>query len=204
VDVKLDGTQVLTAVQYLSSTTYMEVVEGQYLAEIFPTGTMTPVISEVINLEEDEDYTAIAHGGANDYDLELVALEDDNSRPDSDEGNVRFGHLAPFDPIRANTEAEIRTDDGELVAGPFLYGEINSRYLELDAGVYDLEVTSVGGAEIFIDLAPFTLEERDILYVLVVGDGTNQALGVFAYPTDLEGFCRPAGGPSGALRFGPG
>jgi hypothetical protein len=69
VDVKLDGTQVLTAVQYLSSTTYMEVVEGQYLVEVFPTGTDVLAISALINLEEDEDYTAIAHGGASDYDL---------------------------------------------------------------------------------------------------------------------------------------
>ena len=63
------------------------------------------------------DYTAIAHGGANGYDLSLEALLDDNNAPAAGNGKVRFGHLAPFDPVLANTAADIRTDDGSLVLG---------------------------------------------------------------------------------------
>ena len=106
VDVKLDGTQVLTDVHYLDSTTYITVTEGQYLVEVLPTGTSTVAISATVSLDENEDYTAIAHGGANGYPLTLAALLDDNSAPASGEGKIRFGHLAPFDPVLADTAAD--------------------------------------------------------------------------------------------------
>jgi hypothetical protein len=138
-----------------------------------------------------KDYTVIAHGGANGYDLALQALLDDNDAPASGMGKVRFGHLAPFDPDLNDTEAEIRTDNGTVVAGPFLYGEIEELYAELDAGVYDLKVVATSDGATLINLAPFTLNEGDILYALAVGDGANQDLGVFAYPTDLQGFLLP-------------
>ncbi|HSG15503.1 MAG TPA: DUF4397 domain-containing protein, partial [Anaerolineae bacterium] len=191
VDVKLDGSQVLTDFRYLSSTTYIELPVGEYLVEVFPTGEMTPAISGTVDLAENEDYTAIAQGGANGYPLALTALLDDNDLPAAGYGKVRFGHLAPFAPVLTDTEAEIRTDGGALVAGPFRFGEIEATYLELAAGEYDLEVTTPGAADVLIDLAPFTLSGGDILYALAVGDGTNQATGVFAYPTDLEGFLLP-------------
>lgn len=191
VDVKLNGSQVLTGFQYLSSTTYIEVPEGGYLVEVFPTGSMTPAITATVTLSKNEDYTAIAHGGASGYSLTLAALLDDNSSPASGSGKVRFGHLAPFTSTLSATEAEIRTDDGTLVAGPFLYGEIDNTYLELPAAFYDLKVVTAAGGQTIIDLLPFALGDGDILYAIAVGDGTNQDPGVFAYPTDLEGFLLP-------------
>jgi hypothetical protein len=191
VDVKIDGTQILTAFQYLSSTTYLELAEGQYDVEVFPTGSMAPAITATVSLSNFVDYSAFAIGGANGYDLMLKPEVDDNGSPALGNGKVRFGHLAPFDPTLANTEAEIRTDDGALVAGPFLYGEIDSTYIELPAGMYDLRVVTAADGQPIIELFPFELKDGDILYALAVGDGTNQAPGVFAYPTDLEGFLLP-------------
>jgi hypothetical protein len=190
VDVKLNGTQVLTAFQYLSSTTYIEVPEDQYLVEVFPTGSMAPAITANVNLSNYVDYTAFAIGGANGYALTLKPEVDDNGSPAMGNGKVRFGHLAPFDPVLANTEAEIQTDDGAPVAGPFEYGDIDD-YIELPAGFYDLRVVTSPGGQTIIELFPFELKEGDILYAVAVGDGTNQAPGVFAYPTDVEGFLLP-------------
>jgi hypothetical protein len=191
VDVKLGGTQVLTAFEYLSSTTYLTVPEGQYLVEVFPSGSMTPAITATVYLSAGVDYTAIANGGANGYGLSLAALVDDNSAPAAGSGKVRLGHLAPFDPVLANTAAEIRTDDGVLVAGPVLFGDITSGYLELPAAEYDLKVVAAGSGATLINIAPFSLNDGDILYALAVGDGANQATGVFAYPTDVQGFLLP-------------
>ena len=189
---EIDGTQVLTAVQYLSSTTYLTVSAGEYLVEILPTGTDTVALSDIVNLAANTENTAIAHGGANGYGLTLEALQDDNSAPAAGNGKVRFGHLAPFDPVLANPAADIRTDDGALVLGPVSYGDIAASYMELPAGEYDLRVTTAGGAELLINIAPFTLDDGDILYAVAVGDGGNQETGVFAYPTDLQGFLLPA------------
>ena len=191
VDVKIDGTQVLTAFQYLSSTMYFETKAGEHLVQVFPSGSMTPAISTTVDLASNRDYSAFAIGGANGYDLMLKPQVDNNNTPAPGNGKVRFGHLAPFDAILANTEAEIRTDKGALVAGPFLYGLIETLYVELPAGIYDLWVTTAGGGQVLINLAPFTINEGDILYALAVGDGSNQELGVFAYPTDKMGELLP-------------
>jgi hypothetical protein len=188
VDVKVDGTEVVTGFQYLDSTTYIEVADGEHLVEVFPTGVVTPVITGTVDLAANSDNTAIAHGGVYSYPLSLAVEVDDNSLPAAGMGKVRFGHLAPFTAVLSDTEAEIRTDNGSLVFGPVLYGDIAGTYLELAAGDYDLKITAPGNGEVLINLAPFTLKEGDILYALVVGDGTNQELGVFAYPTDVEGF----------------
>jgi len=191
VDVKIDGMQILTDFQYLSSTTYLETTAGEHQVQVFPSGSMTPAISATVDLESNVDYSAFAIGGANGYSLTLKAEVDNNNAPVSGTGKVRFGHLAPFDPVPAKTAAEIRTDSGTLVAGPFLYEEIDNAYIELPAGTYDLWVTGAGGGPVFINLAPFTLNDGDILYALAVGDGSNQELNVFAYPTDVEGFLLP-------------
>jgi hypothetical protein len=61
-------------------------------------------------------------------------------------------------------------------------------YLELAAGEYDLKITSPDGAVTLIDLMPVTLNDGDILSVFAVGDGTNQPLGAFAWPSDQVGF----------------
>ena len=191
VDVKIDGNPALTAFQYLSSTTYFTTTAGEHQVQVFPTGSMTPAISATVDLASNVDYSAFAIGGANGYTLTLKAEVDNNNLPVSGTGKVRFGHLAPFDPVLANTEAEIRTDSGTLVVGPFLYGEIDNVYIELPVGTYDLWVTGAGGGPVFINLALFDLKNGDIYYALAVGDGSNQELNVFAYPTDVEGFLLP-------------
>jgi hypothetical protein len=190
VDVKIDGEPALTAFQYLSSTTYFTTTAGEHQVQVFLTGGSTPVISETVDLANYVDYSAFAIGGANGYDLMLKPEVDDNGTPAMGNGKVRLGHLAPFAFPESATEAEILTDDGSAVFGPFEYRDIDD-YIELPAGFYDLRVVTTADDQTIIELFPFELKDGDILYAVAVGDGTNQAPGVFAYPTDVEGFLLP-------------
>ena len=193
VTVTLDGTPVLTDFEFADSTAYLPVPEGPHLVEVYPAGSVTPAISGTVILTQAMDYTAIAVGGANGWDLGLLPLVDDNSAPAAGNAKVRFGHLAPFAATITDTLADIRLQDGTLV-DPALddvpYGAV-APYLELPAGQYDLKITTADGGTTLIDPMPVTLNDGDILSVFAVGDGANQSVGAFALPSGVEGFLLP-------------
>ncbi|MCA9980249.1 MAG: DUF4397 domain-containing protein [Anaerolineales bacterium] len=192
VTVTLDGTAVLTDFMFAESTGYLSVPGGAHSVQVWVGST--PVISEEVMLMADMDYTALAIGGANGHAVELMALVDDNSTPTTGFGRVRLGHLAPFASVITDTLADIRTQSGDLVVGPVPYGAI-APYMELPAGEYDLKVTTPGGGTTLIDIAPFTLNDGDVLDAYAIGDGVNQALGVFAYTPDGPGVVLPLAAP---------
>ncbi|MGD9048359.1 MAG: hypothetical protein PVF77_09915, partial [Anaerolineae bacterium] len=61
------------------------------------------------------------------------------------------------------------------------------------AGEYDLKITNADGTVTLIDPMPVTLNDGDIVSLFAVGDGANQPLGVFAWPSDQVGFLLPLG-----------
>jgi uncharacterized repeat protein (TIGR01451 family) len=190
VTITLNGNPTLTDVAFGDSTTYMTVPAGEYLVEVFPGASSSAAISATVNLMEDTDYSAVAIGGANNWDLALNLYEDDNTAPAAGFAHVRFGHLAPFAEGATATLADIRTDAGAVVVNDVPFDTL-AGYMPLPAGEYDLQVTSADGTEVYIDLAPFTLADGDILYAVAAGDGTNQDLGVFAWFTDAVGVFLP-------------
>jgi hypothetical protein len=64
-------------------------------------------------------------------------------------------------------------------------------YLELPAGTHDLKITSPDGALTLIDPLPVTFAAGDIVAAFASGDGANQPLGAFAWPSGAAGFFLP-------------
>jgi uncharacterized repeat protein (TIGR01451 family) len=191
VTVTLDGTAVLTGFEFADSTAYLDVEAGiTHTVEIFAAGVVTPAISAQINLMEGMDYSAIAVGGANGWPLELLALADDNTAPAAGNFKLRLGHLAPFTDTITGTLADVRLQDGTVILDDVPFGAI-AGYLELPAGTYDLKITTPDGGTILIDPLPVTFSEGMIVSAFAVGDGINQPLGVFAWPSDAVGFLLP-------------
>lgn len=193
VDVSIDSTQVLTNFAFADSTDYLPLQAGvDHLIEVFPAGSGTAAITATVNLTHPLDYTAIAVGGANEWDLDLLLLEDDNTAPPGGKLKARIGHLAPFADTEAGTLADVRLQDGTPVLPMSVgYGTYTDFYTPLDAGPYDLKITAPGGSPTLIDPFIATFEEGDILSVFAVGDGNNQPLGVFALPSGEPGFLLP-------------
>jgi hypothetical protein len=191
VTVTLNGTPVLTGFEFADSTAYLDIPAGiTHTVEIFAAGVVTPAISAEINLMEGMDYSAVAVGGANSWPLDLLALLDDNAAPAAGNFKLRLGHLAPFADTEAGTLADVRLQDGTVILDDVPFGAV-AGYLELPAGTYDLKITSPDGMTTYIDPLPVTFAEGDILTAFAVGDGTNQPLGVFAWPSDAVGFLLP-------------
>ncbi len=193
VTITLNGNVALTDVSFLDATAYLTVPEGPYLVEIFPGGSATPAITANVNLAGDTDYAAIAIGDGVNQPLSLLAVVDDNSAPATGEAKLRLGHLAPFANVITDTLADVRLQDGTPILEGVPFGVIAATYLNLPAGEYDLKITAAGGAPTLIDVAPVTLNDGDIVDAYAVGDGSNQDLGVFLWPSNAAGFSAPLG-----------
>jgi hypothetical protein len=188
VTVALNGAPALTDFGYGDSTTYIELPVGMYDVEIIPTGTMTPAITATLTVTTGMYYSVVAYGDGVNQDLGLLALEDDNSAPAAGKFHLRLGHLAPF--AAGLATADVRLQDGTPVAPGVNFLDVTP-FLPLDAGTYDLKVTTPGGADTLIDPLAVALGEGSIITAFAAGDGVNQSLGVFAWPVDEVGFFLP-------------
>ncbi|MCG8347434.1 MAG: DUF4397 domain-containing protein [Chloroflexales bacterium] len=181
VTVRANGSDLLTDFTYTDTTSYLTLPAGDYAVEILPTGVITPAISTTVTLESGKDYTAAAIGDGTNQPLELFVLDDNNSQPFPGTGKVRIVHTAPFTSTLDATRVSIRTDDGTVVGNldNVPYKGV-SPYLDLPAGVYDLQVATLDGSTTLIDLPPITVQAGDIVTVFATGiggQGANQPRG---------------------------
>ncbi len=187
VSVEVNGSEVLSGVEYLQSSGYLTLAEngmapGSTMLEVFaPPGSESPAIMATVDLAAETDYTVVAIGDGDNQPLSLLPLVDDNTMPSPGFAKVRIVHSAPFAMNSADTAVSIRTDGGDVVAGlsSVEFGQ-NSGYLELPVGLYDLNVSTPDGETRLIDLAPVFLNDGDIITVFAVGDIVNQDLGFYA------------------------
>ena len=190
VTVTLDSAPVLTNVEFADSTGYITVTTGTHLVEIWPAGSASPAITGSVTFTEDTDYSAIAIGDGSNQPLDLLLLEDDNTPPAAGNAHVRIGHLAPFASAITDTVADVRLQDGTVLLDDVPFGAV-APYTPLPAGTYDLKITNADGSATLIDLYPVTLAEGDILSIFAVGDGANQPVGAFVWPSGAAGALAP-------------
>jgi len=187
VSVEVNSAEVLTGVQFNQASTYLPlgdsgVAPGITQLDVFnPPGTPPAAISASPDLMANTDYTVAAIGNVTNQPLSLLLLEDDNSVPAAGNVRLRVVHAAPFNAVLANTAVSIRTDGGTIVGGlsDVEFGE-DSGWLEIPAGMYDLQVATVDGSMSLINPAPVMLPEGTVVTVFAVGDGVNQDLGITA------------------------
>ena len=189
VTVTVDGAPLLTDFEFAESTGYVPVEAGvDHQIQVFPAGSSDPAISATVNLTHAMDFSAIAIGGANSWDLDLLLLKDNNTPPATGFAHVRIGHLAPFAAVITDTWADVRLQDGTILPGfddvPF---GVVADFIPLPADTYDLKVTNADGSVTLIDPMPVALADGDIVSVFAVGDIANQPVGAFAWPSDAVG-----------------
>jgi hypothetical protein len=103
---------------------------------------------------------------------------------------VRIGHLAPFSNTLAGTLADVRLLDGTPIITNVLFSQV-STYLPLPTGTYIIKITAPGGYPTLIGPAPVTLSSNSIQSVFATGDVIKQPLGLFAWPSNQQGFFLP-------------
>jgi PKD repeat protein/subtilisin-like proprotein convertase family protein len=189
VTITLNGAPALTDFGYGDSTGYIELPPGSYDVEVFPTGSATAAISATVELMADTFYTVAAVGDGVNQDLGFVVLVDDLTAPAAGKFHLRLGHLAPF-ASGAAVLADVRLQDGTPILENVDFGEVTG-FIPLDAGTYDLKITTPGGDVTLIDPLPVTFDEGMIISAFASGEGSNQPLGVFALPAGVPGFFLP-------------
>jgi uncharacterized membrane protein len=192
VTVTLNGIPRLTDFAWGDSTTWLELVPNDYLIEITPAGSATPLITANATLVSGTWYSAVAIGDGTNQPPGLLLLVDDTTPPAEGQFHLRLGHVAPFAPGAAS--ADIRLQGGKAILEGVAFGDVSGT-LPLPAESYDLIVTAPGGAPILIDPLPVPFAAGQIITAFATGDGTNQPAGIFAWPADAPGFFLPLADP---------
>jgi len=186
VNILINGNTAFSNVRFTDFVPYTELPAGSYKIDIVPVGATQPAMTATFNLSDGTDYSVFAIGNGSTQPLELTALVDDNRAPAAGNVKLRVVHAAPFAADLADTEVSIRTAGGDVVGG--LVGvpyKVNSGYLEVPAGTYDLKVASNDGSVNYIDPLPAAIPAGAIVTLFAVGDGINQDLGILAYPLGM-------------------
>lgn len=170
---------VISNVSYGDSAPYSILPSGTYTVSVTPAGASSPAVVETATFDIGKDYTVVAVGDGSNQSLSLVVAEDDNDPPAAGKGHIRFGHVAPFAATLAETTADIRLQNGDLLLGDVTFGTIANTYLELDAATYDVKITTPGGATTLIDPLPVELADGDVVSLFAVG-GVNEPVDVYA------------------------
>ncbi len=180
VSVLVNGAEAITDFEFGDRVEDIPLASGTYTIEIVPTGSVTPALTSVVTVTAGQDYTLAAIGDGSGWPLELWATAD--SPPVTmTKGIVRITHLAPFANTLDGTKVDICTDDGAALPGltnvPY---KVSSGYLELEPGVYDLNIAVAGTdcGSVALDIPPFTLKAGQIADVYAIGLLSDGDLGL--------------------------
>ena len=163
VDVWVNGQPAITDLAFGEVSPYASLRAGQYDVQVVPTGATTPVVIDVqdLSLFFNTDYTVLA---VNTLDkIEPLLLKDDNRPAAVPFARVRFVHASPDAPA-----VDIAVEDG-----PVLFGNVSFKgvgdYVDVPAGVYNLEVRLAGTDTVALSLPAVALDGGTTYTAIAVG-----------------------------------
>ncbi|MEM8861077.1 MAG: DUF4397 domain-containing protein [Chloroflexota bacterium] len=183
----LNNTLLYDNISYGETASYMDVTAGEYDINVFKSGETSVFASSEAEFEPGKDYTVVITGDVGNQAVSILSLEDDMEPAAAGKAKLRLGHLASFSDILIDTTVDIRHQDGTVLLGGVRYGDI-SDYIEVDAGEYDLQVTTPGGGTTLLDIIPVTINAGDRVSLFAVGNNSNQNLSMFAIYNEFQGF----------------
>ena len=174
----LNGARRWTNIDFSTVSDVIELDEGPYTLSVEQPGEPPGVLASVdALLRRDREYIALIRPGADGQGVMItVEAEPGVSQLPGDfplppgYGWLQIYHLAPFD-TGDRGRLDVRNSRGELLdaqLGALRFGE--KRILALPAREYDLRFTSVGGARLLADVAPFTLTAGGVATIFAVGN----------------------------------
>jgi hypothetical protein len=181
VTVRVDGVDVLTGVEFGAIAQNIEMSPGDHLIEVIPTGSVTPVISSTVTLEDGTVYTLAVIGDGTNQPLEMLVVEQETI-PNPTQAKLFLGHVAPFANTIPGTAVDICTDAGVPLLTDFVYREYTDPYLLLAPGDYDLEIRLAAlppcSGGLGLDIPSIRLEAGDIVDLWAIGLANGWPLGL--------------------------
>jgi hypothetical protein len=175
VTIEVNGVPVISDFKFGDITpVYFDLpAETDLLVKVFPSGDISPIITQTLNFTTNTFYTiAVIGNGSVPYPLEVDPLIDDVTRPTTG-AKVR---VADFAALPIATSFDICTTDYVVVSGlsGLGYKDVTG-YLTLPAGIYNLMITLAGsGCMIKLyDVPPLTLINYTVVTTFAIGDVTH-------------------------------
>ncbi|WP_110112212.1 DUF4397 domain-containing protein [Bacillus sp. CGMCC 1.16541] len=162
VDVYVNDEAVVEGAAFKAATDYLSVPAGTHKVEIYAAGTKgqeDPVIATDLTVDGGKAYTVAAINQV--ANLDLKVLEDEMNTTEG-KAKVRVGHFSPDAPA-----VNVGVTDGPTLFENLSFPNV-SDYAEVDAGTYDLAVTTAEGNQQVLDLAGTNLEANTVYTVLAV------------------------------------
>jgi len=164
VDVCANGQAAFTGAAFPSVTAYADLDPGVYAVRVTAAGAgcnSAGVIDANLTLSRGQEISVVAVDILD--QIEPLVLIDDNTPPASGEAKVRFVHASPDAPT-----VDITLADGTTLFDNIAFKEA-SAYLEVAAGMYDLQVRDETGAVVVLELDDVELAAGKIYTVFAVG-----------------------------------
>ncbi len=161
VDVYLNNTLTIEALDYGESSGYEIVPADVYVIEVTPAGNTDPVVAlEEHVLEPGGETTLFVMGTEADFRPVVVVGSLD---PAAQRAFVRFVHAAPDAPA-----VDVGTGSGALVFGGVSFGEVTD-YIELEPGGYVFVITQTGNPESVTIFEEAEIEAGNVYSFAVLG-----------------------------------
>lgn len=164
VDVYIDGKKQMEGVPFKQTSSYFNVPAGDHMITIFAAGddpAETPVIEETLLVEAGKNYTAAV---VDEVDaIHLVVLEDEQEVNRGGAAKLRAVHLSPDTPA---VQLHLSAANVDM---PSLSFENASRYIDLPAGTYDLDIRMVETDDVATEGNRLQVKEGTAYTAIVVG-----------------------------------
>jgi YVTN family beta-propeller protein len=155
VDIYVNREIVLKNVAYGTVSPYLPFKPGNYAIDIVKAGAnlnnTEPLISEAVDLWENEHYTYAALNYHEDTSAFSYFYKDDLTAPSTGKAKIKVLHASP----------DAGAVEVALQGGPVLFSTLNagesSEYLEVAAGTYNLEMREPGTGKVLYKLPPVNL-----------------------------------------------
>jgi hypothetical protein len=143
-------------------TDYIEVPVGDYEVSLYVAGTMdTPVLSNMLLVEEDEVTTVAATGTLD--TIEFLAIPDSKMRMDSTKAMVRFVHLSPDAPA-----VDITLPDGTVLLENVSFGYLTP-YITVAPDEYTLQARVAGTPNVALTVPGVNVDAGNLYSVYAIG-----------------------------------
>jgi len=164
VDVCVNGEPAFQGLEFARVTDYARLAPGTYAVRVTPAGagcSSAGVIDANLPVSAGQDISVIAVNFL--AQIEPVVLVDDNAAPGAGRSRVRFVHASPNAPT-----VDITLPDGTTLFDNIAFKQA-SRYLEVAAGTYTLQVRDETGTVVVLTLNDVQLNAGKVYSVFAVG-----------------------------------
>jgi hypothetical protein len=187
--VEIDGRPLLREpIGYGTISDYQVVEPGSatvtFRSALEPAGS-PPLATTEVDVEAGNAYSVVVAGTAD--QRQAKAFRDELTAPAEGSGRVRLVHLAPGVPA-----VDARVRDGIRLFEDAVFGDATS-YVDVPAGVYDLEMLRAGTDQVLLAVRGVTVEAGSV-YTMVGTGGGDQPVEVQAFVDAAGAAAMPRGG----------